>query len=204
MIYCRNFLSEDEEEARQHQEALKERIRFAGTVGIEKIVCSTGVTKDAFAGTCFVPEKSADACVELAKEFLEEAEKNNVRLCWENCPMMGNIAASPDMWQMLFDRLDSDRIGLCYDPSHLVWQMIDPYGNLKIKYSMCMPRIRMWITKNCLFMARSRMQNGGATDCLAWGIWTGTGLWMRCIRSAMTKPFVLNMKTRSGTVRKKK
>ena len=130
MIYCRNFLSEDEEEARQHQEALKERIRFAGTVGIEKIVCSTGVTKDAFAGTCFVPEKSADACVELAKEFLEEAEKNNVRLCWENCPMMGNIAASPDMWQMLFDRLDSDRIGLCYDPSHLVWQMIDPYGNI--------------------------------------------------------------------------
>ena len=130
MIYCRNFLSEDEEEARQHQEALKERIRFAGTVGIEKIVCSTGVTKDAFAGTCFVPEKSADACVELAKEFLEEAEKNNVRLCWENCPMMGNIAASPDMWQMLFDMLDSDRIGLCYDPSHLVWQMIDPYGNI--------------------------------------------------------------------------
>ena len=130
MIYCRNFLSEDEEEARQHQEALKERIRFAGTVGIEKIVCSTGVTKDAFAGTCFVPEKSADACVELAKEFLEEAEKNNVRLCWENCPMMGNIATSPDMWQMLFDRLDSDRIGLCYDPSHLVWQMIDPYGNI--------------------------------------------------------------------------
>lgn len=130
MIYCRNFLSEDEEEARQHQEALKERIRFAGTVGIEKIVCSTGVTKDAFAGTCFVPEKSVDACVELAKEFLEEAEKNNVRLCWENCPMMGNIATSPDMWQMLFDRLDSDRIGLCYDPSHLVWQMIDPYGNI--------------------------------------------------------------------------
>ena len=130
MIYCRNFLSEDEEEARLHQEALKERIRFAGTVGIEKIVCSTGVTKDAFAGTCFVSEKSVDACVELAKGFLEEAEKNNVRLCWENCPMMGNIAASPDMWQMLFDRLDSDRIGLCYDPSHLVWQMIDPYGNI--------------------------------------------------------------------------
>lgn len=130
MIYCRNFLSEDEEEARLHQEALKERIRFAGTVGVEKIVCSTGVTKDAFAGTCFVPEKSVDACVELAKEFLEEAEKNNVRLCWENCPMMGNIATSPDMWQMLFDRLDSDRIGLCYDPSHLVWQMIDPYGNI--------------------------------------------------------------------------
>lgn len=130
MIYCRNFLSEDEEEAKRHQEALKERIRFAGTLGIDKIVCSTGLTKDAFEGMGFCPEKSLDACVELAKRFLEEAEKYNVRLCWENCPMMGNIATSPDMWQALFDRLDSDRIGLCYDPSHLVWQMIDPYENI--------------------------------------------------------------------------
>lgn len=130
MIYCRNFLSEDGEEAKMHQDALKERIRFAGAVGIEKIVCSTGVTKDAFSGMGFRPEKSVDACVELAKEFLEEAEKHNVRLCWENCPMMGNIATSPDLWEMLFDRLDSGRIGLCYDPSHLLWQMIDPYENI--------------------------------------------------------------------------
>ncbi|NCC07222.1 MAG: sugar phosphate isomerase/epimerase [Clostridia bacterium] len=130
MIYCRNFLSENEEEAKQHQKALKERIAFAGATGIEKIVCSTGVTKDAFAGMGFQPEKSLDACVELAKEFIEEAEKYNVKLCWENCPMMGNIATSPDMWQALFERLDSDKIGLCYDPSHLVWQMIDPYDNI--------------------------------------------------------------------------
>lgn len=130
MIYCRNFLSEDADEAHMHQEALKERIRFASEVGVDKIVCSTGVTKDAFVGMGFQPEKSLDACVELAKRFLEEAEKYNVRLCWENCPMMGNIATSPDMWQALFERLDSDRIGLCYDPSHLVWQMIDPYENI--------------------------------------------------------------------------
>lgn len=130
MIYCRNFLSENEEEAKLHQDALKERIRFAGALGIEKIVCSTGVTKAAFVGMGFRPENSVDACVELAKEFLEEAEKHNVRLCWENCPMMGNIATSPDLWEMLFDRLNSDHIGLCYDPSHLVWQMIDPYENI--------------------------------------------------------------------------
>lgn len=130
MIYCRNFLSENEDEAQEHQNALKERIRFAGALGIEKIVCSTGVTKESFAGMGFAPEKSLSACVELTKEFLEEAEKYNVLLCWENCPMMGNIATSPDIWQALFDSLDSDKIGLCYDPSHLVWQMIDPYENI--------------------------------------------------------------------------
>ena len=40
---------------------------------------------------------------------------------------MGNIAISPVMWQRIFERLKSDRLGLAYDPSHLVWQMIDPY-----------------------------------------------------------------------------
>ena len=31
-------------------------------------------------------------------------------------------------WQI--SQLDSDRIGLCYDPSHLIWQFIDPYSNI--------------------------------------------------------------------------
>lgn len=130
MIYCRNFLSENEEEAKMHCDALKDRIRFAGELGIEKVVCSTGVSSASFTGTGFEPEKSLDACIELAKEFLELAEKHDVKLCWENCPIMGNIATTPDIWQALFDRLNSDRIGLCYDPSHLLWQMIEPYDNM--------------------------------------------------------------------------
>lgn len=130
MIYCRNFLSADEQEAKMHCDALKARIAFAGKTGIEKIVCSTGVTDSAFSGDSFEPEKSLDACVELTKDFLELAEKHNVKLCWENCPIMGNIATTPDMWEALFSKLNSDKIGLCYDPSHLVWQMIDPYENI--------------------------------------------------------------------------
>lgn len=127
MIYCRNFLSEDGQEAQMHQQALKDRIEFAGRMGIEKIVCSTGLTKASFVGMGFVPQNSMDAVVALYKGMLELAEKAGVKLCYENCPMMGNIATSPDIWAEIFDRLDSDRIGLCYDPSHLVWQLIDPY-----------------------------------------------------------------------------
>lgn len=128
MIYCRNFLSENAEEAQMHQQALKDRIAFAGKLGIDKIVCSTGLTQASFAGMGFVPQNSMDAVVALYCEMLSLAEKHNVKLCFENCPMMGNIATSPDVWAELFDRLDSDRIGLCYDPSHLVWQLIDPYA----------------------------------------------------------------------------
>ena len=113
-----------------HCDALRERIQFAGEMGIEKIVCSTGVTAQSFEGMGFTPEKSLPAVVELAKQFVDLAEKNGVRLCYENCPMMGNIATSPDMWEAIFDAVGSERLGLCYDPSHLVWQFIDPYRNI--------------------------------------------------------------------------
>ena len=32
---------------------------------------------------------------------------------------------TPDIWRQVFARLDSDVIGLNYDPSHFVWQQID-------------------------------------------------------------------------------
>ena len=51
-----------------------------------------------------------------------------MKLCFENCPLMGNIAISPSLWQRIFERLPSDHLGLAYDPSHLVWEMIDPYA----------------------------------------------------------------------------
>ena len=104
--------------------------KVAIKMGIEKIVCSTGVTAQSFEGMGFTPEKSLPAVVELAKQFVDLAEKNGVRLCYENCPMMGNIATSPDMWEAIFDAVGSERLGLCYDPSHLVWQFIDPYRNI--------------------------------------------------------------------------
>ena len=61
---------------------------------------------------------------------MELAEKYGVKLCYENCPMMGNIATSPDLWKAVFDAVGSEQLGLCYDPSHLVWQFIDPYKNI--------------------------------------------------------------------------
>lgn len=32
---------------------------------------------------------------------------------------------TPDIWRKVFDLLHSDSLGLNYDPSHFVWQMID-------------------------------------------------------------------------------
>ena len=132
LIYCRNYLSTDPEEAAQHLAALKERIVFAGALGIDKSVVEGLYDRDPALhdrGNLIrrIPAQSLDRVVDLFGPLVELAEKNNVRLCFENCPLMGNIAISPVMWKKLFERLPSDHLGLAYDPSHLVWEMIDPY-----------------------------------------------------------------------------
>lgn len=144
LIYCRNYLSTDPEEAAQHLAALRERIEFAGTLGIDKVVTSTGIDKSVVEGLYDrdpalrdrgnlirrIPAQSLDRVVDLFGPLVELAEKNNVRLCFENCPLMGNIAISPVLWKKIFERLPSDHLGLAYDPSHLVWEMLDPYTPL--------------------------------------------------------------------------
>lgn len=73
--------------------------------------------------------------LQLVKEIwppiIEFAEKCNIRIAIENCPMMEvwpsglNIAYSPEIWQEIFNILPSKNLGLNFDPSHLVWQGID-------------------------------------------------------------------------------
>ena len=36
-----------------------------------------------------------------------------------------NLMTTPVIWRKVFEILDSDYIGINYDPSHFVWQMID-------------------------------------------------------------------------------
>ena len=61
------------------------------------------------------------------------AKDHRVTLAFENCPMIfshdewpggHNIAYSPKIWRRIFD-IWGDAVGMNYDPSHLVWQMID-------------------------------------------------------------------------------
>ncbi|MBR6558319.1 MAG: sugar phosphate isomerase/epimerase [Clostridia bacterium] len=69
---------------------------------------------------------------EVFSEYARAAEANGVRIVIENCPHMvrepirfGNLAFSPEMWDVMFNEVPSEAIGLEFDPSHLVWQGID-------------------------------------------------------------------------------
>ncbi|MCR6670492.1 sugar phosphate isomerase/epimerase [Devosia ginsengisoli] len=65
--------------------------------------------------------------------IVAHARDAGVTLAFENCPMIfshdewpggHNIAYSPKIWRRIFDTWD-EGVGMNYDPSHLVWQMID-------------------------------------------------------------------------------
>ena len=67
----------------------------------------------------------------IVKPVADHARGQGVTLAFENCPMIfsgdewpggHNIAYSPKVWRRL---LEWEGVGMNYDPSHLVWQMID-------------------------------------------------------------------------------
>jgi sugar phosphate isomerase/epimerase len=62
------------------------------------------------------------------------AAEHNVKIAIENCPMIfsndewpggNNLAISPAVWKQMFTIIPDANFGLNFDPSHLVWQMID-------------------------------------------------------------------------------
>jgi len=128
LIFCRNFLTPDNDVAHNLRNNLKERIIFAGKIGAKQVVTTTGVLDKSHAGGAYRPELSLDAFQQTFDPIIELAEKHNVDILLEVCPFMGNIAISPFMWELIFDKVKSDKLGIAYDPSHFVWQFIDPYA----------------------------------------------------------------------------
>ena len=54
-------------------------------------------------------------------------EKNKVRVLWEPYAGGPNIATGPVGWEALFKAFEnSPHVGLQFDPSHLIWQFMDP------------------------------------------------------------------------------
>jgi sugar phosphate isomerase/epimerase len=84
------------------------------------------------------PGRNVPANLDLAREvwpdLIRHAERANVRIGIENCPMLfsydewpggANLFVSPAIWRTLFAEFPSPHWGLNFDPSHLVWQYID-------------------------------------------------------------------------------
>ncbi len=82
--------------------------------------------------------KTVDENIELVKAvwpaLLDHAKEKGVKVAIENCPMLfgkdqwpggQNIMTTPANWRKVFEALPYDNLGINYDPSHFIWQMID-------------------------------------------------------------------------------
>jgi sugar phosphate isomerase/epimerase len=75
---------------------------------------------------------------EVWGELARRASDRGVRLAFENCSMGGNwasgdwnIAHSPAAWELMFNALDADNIGLEWEPCHQMLLLMDPMAQLR-------------------------------------------------------------------------
>lgn len=75
---------------------------------------------------------------EVFGDLAKRAADNGVRIAFENCVMGGdwrkgewNLAYSPDGWELLFDAVAADNLGLQWEPCHQLVQLIDPVPQLR-------------------------------------------------------------------------
>ncbi len=116
---------EKREAAVQH---IKKLIKASAKLGVNMV--TTFIGRDQI--------KSVEENLELVKEIwppiIKLAEEQGVKIAIENCPMLfgrdqwpggQNLMTTPAIWRKVFEILPSANLGLNYDPSHFVWQMID-------------------------------------------------------------------------------
>ena len=126
--YYPNCLSPDLGEAERSVEHLMQVIRAAPKLGLTQV--NTFIGRDFTKGV----DDNWNRLLTTWKPIVDLAEKCNVRIGIENCPMLfgddewpggKNIATSPAIWRRLFNDLGSPSLGLNYDPSHMVFQCMD-------------------------------------------------------------------------------
>ncbi len=126
--YYPNNLHPDPEHRAAVNEHTRKVIRAAAKLGVP--VVNTFVGRDQ---TRTHPENMAEF-ERVWPPIVAEAESVGVKVAIENCPMLFsldewpggvNLAYSPAIWRELFGIVPSQSFGINFDPSHLVWQMID-------------------------------------------------------------------------------
>jgi sugar phosphate isomerase/epimerase len=97
-------------------------LELCGKLGIPNIGGQSGTIKGR------PLQEQVDEIVKVYTEkYFPVCEKNKVRILWEPYAGGPNIGTGPVGWEALFKSFkDSPHVGLQFDPSHLVWQMMDP------------------------------------------------------------------------------
>ncbi len=126
--YYPNPLDADKQKSEFYIEHIKKVIRACNKLGIP--VMNTFIGRDQFKS---IPE-NLEIFKKLWAPIIETAEKEGVKIGIENCPMFftndewpggKNLAISPAVWDRMFEIFPTPLFGLNYDPSHMIFQMMD-------------------------------------------------------------------------------
>jgi len=128
LAYYPNTMDGNLEKRAAAVEHIKKLIRASAKLGVNMV--TTFIGRD--------QTKTVEENLELVKEIwppiIALAEEQGVRIAIENCPMLfgadqwpggQNLMTTPAIWRKVFEILPSGNLGINYDPSHFVWQMID-------------------------------------------------------------------------------
>lgn len=128
LAYYPNTLEPDQEKRKAYIAHLYKLIDASAMLDVNLI--TTFIGRD--------PKKTVKENLELVKEvwppIVKYAEEKGVKIGIENCPMLftedewpggQNLMTTPANWRKVFEILDSENIGINYDPSHFIWQQMD-------------------------------------------------------------------------------
>lgn len=128
LAYYPNTMDGDLAKRAMAVEHLKNVILASAKLGVDMVTTFIGRDQG----------KTVEENLELVKEIwpsiMDLAQEKKVRVAIENCPMLfgtdqwpggQNLMTTPDIWRKVFAILPYENLGINYDPSHFVWQMID-------------------------------------------------------------------------------
>ena len=128
LAYYPNPLDTDPAKRAAVQEHLKKVIAASAKLGVNLV--TTFIGRDQHKTV----EENLDMVRQIWPPILRLAEEKGVKIAIENCPMLfdgtqwpggQNLMTTPALWRRVFEALPSPNLGLNYDPSHFVWQMMD-------------------------------------------------------------------------------
>lgn len=120
-------------------------IEVAGHIGVRTVAGFVGlpldITRHERGGNpvYFATEAHLPALVDFWRPLAAFAAERGVRIAFEHCPqgpfhlpvMHYNYLGQPALWERFFDAAGCANLGLEWDASHLVCQLIDPVENLR-------------------------------------------------------------------------
>ncbi|NBA88815.1 TIM barrel protein [Emticicia sp. CRIBPO] len=126
--YYPNPMDPDPKKSEYYVEHIKKIIRACNALGVP--VMNTFIGRDQFKNV----KDNLEIFKKLWKPIIETAEQEGIKIGIENCPMFftndewpggKNLATSPAIWDQMFEIFPTPLFGLNYDPSHMIFQMMD-------------------------------------------------------------------------------